>query len=103
MRIILAAALVMACGATRADQVNDGFATRLFLEDLTPPDHAFCPSGQHTYTLDEIDRMRRVIAFTADGADLMHPLPAAMVEDQLRTYMSAGIPPEDLERKAEGK
>jgi hypothetical protein len=52
------------------------------------------------YTLDEIDRMRRAIAFLSDDADLMHPLSPSETEDRLRTYILAGITPEALEAKA---
>ena len=73
-----------------------------------------CHMQTHAYTLDDIDRMRKIVhdaVFSENcmkGSDGVYlcPFPpsmAAMVEDRLRTYIAAGIAPEDLERRADGR
>ena len=58
---------------------------------------------ERSYTLKEIDRMREAISYVhcIRGVDADH-LDAVnrSIEDHLRTYMLAGISPEDLELKA---
>jgi hypothetical protein len=82
-----------------------------------------------TYTVDEIDRMRKVLILSlvgslqrltlSDGRCIYTDIPTGQglwyptgpdceaidrsVEDQLRTYIAADISPEELERKAERK
>jgi hypothetical protein len=73
-----------------------------------------CHMQAHAYTLDDIDRMRKIVHDAVfyencmKGSDGIYlcPFPpsmAAMVEDRLRTYIAAGITPEDLERKTTAK
>jgi hypothetical protein len=82
-------------------------AARAFWDAVRTVAHR--PAQPRAYTLDEIDRMRAAMK------ELQYPpCPVAMgrcspaftadeLESRLRTYMAAGIPPEDLEHKAEGK
>lgn len=67
---------------------------------------------QRAYTLGEIDRMRATLNrmnpwtrlhCSGDGSPCIDPDKAdrdARIEDQLRTYMAAGITPEELEARA---
>lgn len=58
-----------------------------------------------TYSLNDIDRMRRAITdFRSPyGANQYPGDMDAAIEDQLRTYMLAGISPWELEEKARAK
>lgn len=52
------------------------------------------------YTLAEIDRMRNAINWMyPDGVAFYQDERARETEERLRTYMAAGIEPEDLERQ----
>ena len=67
---------------------------------------------QRTYTLEEIDRMRRAVFMMhtprlTNGAvypggyiDKMYDNAIRNSEEQLRTYMAGGVSPEELEARA---
>jgi hypothetical protein len=146
MRLVLAAALVMAVGTARA-QIAKDWTVSPTASMLAPPVHSSCvtfsavggavtidldkgtvdlggakmddaavaffdvvrtvahrPAQSRAYTLDEIDRMRRtiprVITSNCGRTGYCESWGADDVEMRLRTYMSAGISPEELERKA---
>lgn len=62
---------------------------------------------QRAYTLDEIDRMRvAVLVFMVGKIDpnaqqFSAPIDLKLIEERVRTYMAAGITPEELEPRAE--
>lgn len=55
---------------------------------------------QRAYTVDEVDRMRKAISWSyPDGVSYYPAERAADIENRIRTYMAAGVSPEELERK----
>ena len=100
MRLILAAAMVAGfAGAAQAQCPENVTCNDLVLRQQ--PNFDPCvPAltyGPHHYTVVEIDRMRNAIRFFDDGADPMHPLPDAVTESRLQTYIAAGITAEEIE------
>ena len=56
---------------------------------------------QRTYTMGDIDRMRKAIDWNIipEGQPYYPAEKNAQVEDRLRTYMLAGVSPEEVEQK----